>query len=564
MATAAEIAAQMHALEGRVTTLMQQNEVLRGELDEQRRIQQQAGMAAAAGQPMNGAGFQQAGRSTGAVVDTRLIGRPKSFTGRDEDWPGWALILRAYAGAISQRLLYLMDHSEALETQPTNAALIGGDGYSPDQDRELSVQLYYVLVMLMEGKAADKVALVGRGEGLTLWKSLIDQYESKLMTRRTGLLQQVLGFSFNTDDVINDIERFERLIKTYETTKSEELADDIKVGVVIRNLGEKHPEMSRHLVLNSHRLDAYAAVKQEIIDVFRTRRFLSTGAAPMDIGAFGKDSCGYCGKRGHDSSNCWSKPGKGKGQGDKGKGGKNGKGKQNEKGKNGKSGKGGKGADHSSSQRFEGECSYCGTWGHRRRDCRKLAAKKGGGEKRTALNEMNAETDDRGLGCLSVNGLDLATVDDESGHSPAIGAVSDQSLVRIGVDSCAGVTVWPTALHPEYPTKPTAESRAGKEYLPAGAGSAGVRDRGQRTYRLKGPAGQDLEMKVRVADVRRPLLSVAEMNDAGLDVHFFSNRGVGAYAENPRNGERIKLRRVDNVFEFVASVTPWSGGPRQA
>ena len=137
------------------------------------------------------------------------------------------------------------------------------------------------------------------------------------------------------------------------------------------------------------------------------------------------------------------------------------------------------------------------------------------------------------------------------------------SRVRIGVDSCAGVTVWPTELHPEYPTEETADSRAGFTYLPAGAGSAGLQDRGRRIYHLRNQEGQNLEMKVHVADVRKPLLSVAEMNDVGLDVHFYAD-GRGAYAQSTRTGEVMRLQRVDNVFEFEAEVLPASGGSRQA
>ena len=34
------------------------------------------------------------------MVDTRLIGKPKEFSGKSEDWKDWSLILYAYCGAI--------------------------------------------------------------------------------------------------------------------------------------------------------------------------------------------------------------------------------------------------------------------------------------------------------------------------------------------------------------------------------------------------------------------------------------------------------------------------------
>ena len=38
-----------------------------------------------------------------------------------------------------------------------------------------------------------------------------------------------------------------------------------------------------------------------------------------------------------------------------------------------------------------------------------------------------------------------------------------------------------------------------------------------------------MNMKVHVCDVRKPLLSVAEMNDRGLDVPFYADKAKGAF-----------------------------------
>ena len=63
-----------------------------------------------------------------------------------------------------------------------------------------------------------------------------------------------------------------------------------------------------------------------------------------------------------------------------------------------------------------------------------------------------------------------------------------QSGVRLGVDSGAGVSVWPESLHSEYPT--VSDGRTGAMYSGADADGAGIEDLGQRIYRLAtfGPA----------------------------------------------------------------------------
>ena len=129
--------------------------------------------------------------------------------------------------------------------------------------------------------------------------------------------------------------------------------------------------------------------------------------------------------------------------------------------------------------------------------------------------------------------------------------------MRVGVDSCAGVSVWPKDLCDDVVTEETAESRAGVGYLPAGAGSAGIRDLGRRAYKLRTISdGRVRDSRFRVAEVRKPLLAVSEMNDAGLDVHFYADPKKGAFAVSSTSGEILKLERNRGVFDFEAEVMP--------
>ena len=90
-----------------------------------------------------------------------------------------------------------------------------------------------------------------------LWKALTEQYESRIVTRATGLFQQVLGFQFDGDDVLNDLEKFEKLCKQYEAASEKKVGDDLKVGIVIRSLGHKQTDLGHHIIMNSERLDEY-------------------------------------------------------------------------------------------------------------------------------------------------------------------------------------------------------------------------------------------------------------------------------------------------------------------
>ena len=564
-------------LEAQVLELRDANLQLRGALDEQR--------AAAAARP---APQQQ------QVVDTRLMGKPKNFSGREEDWHHWAVTMRAYSGAISERLLFLMDEAETAENV-ANAAL------ESERDKELSTQLYYILTMLLEGKAADKVTLVGRGQGLLLWKALTDDHEGKAVTRTTGLFQQVLNFGFESDDILHELGRFERVIQQYENATGKKVDDELRTGIVIKSIRQE--DLAKHIIMNSDRLDGYDKIKDEIVGIYRTKKYLVTGPAPMDVGAVEPRRCDICGKLGHTRRECWYQGGPGgKGRG-KGKADGRGKGKGKDGGKDGgkggKPGKFGGGRGRSSASKggsgggkgdayFDGECGYCGVWGHKRAQCRKLQAARGQGGNRRQVGQLSDQQPqpqqqrqlqlppppqqhpqvrpDRGAltatslaSTQQIGSLQLCSV--EHGE---VGSFLNERRVRIGVDSGAGVTVWPKDLCDDYPIRATPESRAGFEYVPAGKGSKGIVDLGERTYDLIDASGQNMSMKVHVCDVRKPLLSVAEMNDVGLDVHFFADGRKGAYAIHPHTGKRVGIERVNNVFEIEASVSPWSGGSGQA
>ena len=59
-------------------------------------------------------------------------------------------------------------------------------------------------------------------------------------------------------------------------------------------------------------------------------------------------------------------------------------------------------------------------------------------------------------------------------------------------------------------------------------------------------------MKMRIADVRKPLLCVAEMNDAGFDV-IFGAKGMHR-AVHATSGEVIPISRRGKVFDFEVQM----------
>ena len=272
-----------------------------------------------------------------SLVDTRLLGKPENFSGDPQKYPGWSFKLKAYLGAIDVRYQALMAHVEQSSGPLLNV------GLSPEE-AQLSTQLYYVLVMLSSGAALDKCHNAGVNEGFETWRNFVMEYEPRLRTRTVGLLMQVLSYKFS-GSVATKLDGFERLVRDYESQSGESVTDATRIGVM---LGMEEPQIREHLIRNAVRLNTWAVMKEEILEVTRTQRYMNNQPVPMQLGALPDLELGALPK------------------GKKGKKGKaDGKGKaKNKKGDMGKAAGGDK----------EKTCYYCQKVGHPKAECRKRIA----------------------------------------------------------------------------------------------------------------------------------------------------------------------------------------------
>ena len=104
--------------------------------------------------------------------------------------------------------------------------------------------------------------------------------------------------------------------------------------------------------------------------------------------------------------------------------------------------------------------------------------------------------------------------------------------VYIGVDSGAADTVCPKEFAPQCEVVETSASKNGKYYLAANDSRIAIYG---RTH-LKGLTDDwnNFELKAEVADVKRPLVSVSKMCEAGNRVVFDP---AGSYVENIMTGK---------------------------
>ena len=315
-------------------------------------------------------------RSRPTLIDTRGLGKPFAFNGREEDFQRWSAKVSNYVAAIfdgsEEVFKYAAEEEQPLTVAVTKEAFNEVDGTVQkvkDLDAMLA-QRYTALLQLTEGEAHDIVVNADRNLG-EAWRRLHRRCDPATGGRKRNLLRAILTPGrCALSEVQPSLERWEALVLRYERKVHRVLEDEIKLSGLEALVPE---DVEKHLLLNGNRLDTYESARAEVVAYVEAKTGLKikdakpslnphSGADPnaMDVDSFikggkkgdgrkgkkgdGKESrsCYVCGRPGHLAKDCrsgtqswssssWQSPPKGsgkKGDGKKGDGkkGKNGDG----------------------------------------------------------------------------------------------------------------------------------------------------------------------------------------------------------------------------------------------
>lgn len=144
-------------------------------------------------------------RDPGVTIDTRQIGKPEQFKSDPAEYSDWSFVFKAYMSCISTNYIGLFERIEASRVPMPNRLLDAND-------KALSAQLYYVLAMLVKGRALDIIQNSGPGEGVEAFRKLEETYHPKVASRFVGSLTLILSTRFSSD-IESELELFERILE---------------------------------------------------------------------------------------------------------------------------------------------------------------------------------------------------------------------------------------------------------------------------------------------------------------------------------------------------------------
>ncbi|CAK0862147.1 unnamed protein product, partial [Prorocentrum cordatum] len=223
------------------------------------------------------------GPSSGQVVGTRLLNKPRTFTGLHSEWKIWSFGFEAYLFAVHPRLGDLLNRVSRMADALT---------VQTDLDAALNAQLYNVLVSVTSDVAEVEVRKAPRGDGLAAWWYLLRELALKETNRFAAMLGRTIRCEF-AGPARTNLAEFEQLVRECADQSGEVISDNMKRGVIMS--GVKNEKLADHLSLNASRLVTCDDLETELTTFCLSQRRWAAagsggdGAVPMQAGHLAAD-----------------------------------------------------------------------------------------------------------------------------------------------------------------------------------------------------------------------------------------------------------------------------------
>ena len=323
----------------------------------------------------------QATQTGGSKADHRALGGPPEWDSTKDEtgFVEWHVKVKAWLTHQDERALRWLntarDADSLLETDDLDVANFPTD-VERNACKRFNGLLFNLLVTKLKGEAFNIVSSVRDSCGLEAWRLLMKRYEPRTPGTKRALLKSLFTMrpAKRIEEIEKNILRVEEIYARYEVMSKAAIPEDIKT-VIMTELCT--PELKEYLEFNSKDYE-YKDTREAIMSYVERKR--KDPLTAMEVGNhecdtiwgadcdadytyYDLDDCyneiNYSGYSAKGKGKSWGPKGKGKGPyKGSGKGPDFSKGGGKDKGK----GKGKKGG-------FQGECHWCGKWGHTASRC---------------------------------------------------------------------------------------------------------------------------------------------------------------------------------------------------
>ena len=178
-----------------------------------------------------------------ALVDGRLLGRPRSFGGNSQESYAFKFVFKAYVGVIAPPILTAMDRVEPM----TDPVLLNA---LPEADKNIARNLSFLLAPVLSGPPLQLMMNTGEQNGLEAWRLLVRSEQPVTGANRIAAMQAILQYKFSPgfDRLEEELRTFEGLVKTYRAIFGEKISDSITQAII---KSQMPAEIRPHLELQS-------------------------------------------------------------------------------------------------------------------------------------------------------------------------------------------------------------------------------------------------------------------------------------------------------------------------
>ena len=175
----------VRGLQGRLESQEQELQILRAERAQARRLTTESDLELGPVQPPgamgNGHGQAASSELPRGLVHTRQLGKPDKFSGEPTAFEDWSFVLEAYMCCVNRGFQALFERIRYSDVPVSQAHLTRVEA-------ELSTQLFYTLVLLLQGRGLDIAQNTDLGNGLEVYRKLVSEYRPRLASRFVGTL----------------------------------------------------------------------------------------------------------------------------------------------------------------------------------------------------------------------------------------------------------------------------------------------------------------------------------------------------------------------------------------